>query len=83
MELERSVPALSIGRRCAVHGYCFTWELWDVEPTLTTPDGDTVELKVVNYVPSMLTSPGPRPIGGRRRTRCMPAVSSADVHDSP
>ena len=69
IELPDTINALTVGRRCAAHGYGFYWEPWHQKPTFLKPDGDHVDIKVTGYVPSTLISSGQSPAGNRRRIR--------------
>jgi len=77
--LVRSVRAISIGRRCAGHGYGFSWEPWADKPTLIRPDGTEVELECHDFVPYVKTASSRRrhdEVGDRRHVRCMPAPTT-------
>ena len=77
--LVRSVKAISIGRRCAGHGYGFSWEPRADKPTLIRPDGTEVELECHDFVPYVKTASSRRrhdEVGDRRHVRCMPAPTT-------
>ena len=60
--LEPCPPVPTVGRRCQDEGYSFYWPAFG-KPTLTRPDGETIELEVDGYVPYLCllyTSPSPR-----------------------
>ncbi len=42
--LDQSPDVFSIGRRCVHEGYSFQWQPYSRRPTLTSPDGETVQL---------------------------------------
>ena len=79
MVLEQTVRALSLGRRCAEHGYSFRWDAWAQVPVFIRPDGVEVPIKVENFVPCIVNSDGAAPPRERRRVHCMPAASSSVV----
>ena len=76
--LEQTVRALSLGRRCAEHGYSFRWDPWAAEPVFIRPDGVEVPIKVENFVPVVVNSDGKASTRDRRRVHCMPALSTSD-----
>ena len=41
--LPNTPNALSVGRRCAMQGYSFTWRPWQAKPEIWAPDGTEVE----------------------------------------
>jgi hypothetical protein len=54
--LPSTPPVLTIGRRCMQEGYSFHWPSGQ-QPTLTTPDGETLVLEVDNFVPYLPEAP--------------------------
>ena len=75
--LKSTVHALSLGRRCAEHGYQFHWEPWANEPTLIRPDGVRVPIKVENYVPVIVNTDRDTMTQDHRHVHCMPAPASS------
>ena len=49
--LPSTPPVLSVGRRCMDEGYTFEWKPYSSTPTLRSPGGETIELRVDGYVP--------------------------------
>ena len=50
LELGKTVCALTIGRRCATHGYRFVWEVHADQPTFQRSDAKFVDLRFENFV---------------------------------
>ena len=75
--LKSTVHALSLGRRCAEHGYQFHWEPWANEPTLIRPDGVRVPIKVENFVPVIVNVDRDPMTQDHRHVHCMPAPASS------
>ncbi|CAK0849503.1 unnamed protein product, partial [Prorocentrum cordatum] len=79
IELPNTLPALSLGRRCAQHGYDFHWPACADKPTFLKPTGEPVDIGVQNFVPVVCTR-ADKPTGDRRHVRCMPAAPSSEQH---
>ena len=75
IEMNTSVRAISVGRRCQMHGYRFVWEPWASVPSFQTPEGEFEDVKSHNFVPCIFTSTAlPQTVStGLRRVCCMPA----------
>ena len=90
IEMDTAVRAISVGRRCQMHGYRFVWEPWASVPSFQTPEGEFVDVKSHHFVPHIFTSTAlPQTVStGLRRVCCMPAsvpqtedAESAKIHD--
>ena len=44
IEMNTAVRAISVGRRCQMHGYRFVWEPWASVPSFQTPEGEFVDV---------------------------------------
>ena len=75
IEMDTAVRAISVGRRCQMHGYRFVWEPWASVPSFQTPEGEFVDVKSRCFVPHIFTSTAlPQTVRtGLRRVSCMPA----------
>ena len=51
--LENTPSLLSLGKRCMEHGYCFTWEPFQI-PRLFDPKGREIKLELINNIPYLL-----------------------------
>ena len=76
VELAQTVHALSVGRRCAQHGYSFHWDAFESKPMFKGPNGDYVELTVENFVPLIKSGVRPAAGGSRRKVQCMAAKAA-------
>ena len=56
IEMNTAVRAISVGRRCQMHGYRFVWEPWASVPSFQTPEGEFVDVKSHRFVPHIFTS---------------------------
>ena len=56
IEMSTAVRAISVGRRCQMHGYRFVWEPWALVPSFQTPEGEFVDVKSYCFVPHIFTS---------------------------
>ena len=56
IEMDTAVRAISVGRRCQMHGYRFVWEPWASVPSFQTPEGEFVDVNSRRFVPHIFTS---------------------------
>jgi hypothetical protein len=82
VELQGTIPALTVGRRCVEHGYHFEWKPWEHAPTFTTPEGKSLQLGVDNFVPFMRAMTSAADDSTTRRVTCMPAKAITTTTDS-
>ena len=78
LELEHTLNALTMGRRCHKFGYSFTWRPWAEVPEVLLPDGTELDVFAEDYVPmisSSTTLPGVN--GHERVVSVFPAVAAA------
>ena len=74
LNLEQTPYALSLGRRCVLHGYGFHWPAFSEHPALTLPNEETRQLTLENYVPVLEAELKPAP---RQQEQATPRCRTA------